>query len=102
MPTVTNRFAASSAGGASQSIVVNQGETVVVSLSRADGTAHTTAIQCRVQRQVNGSNWQSVPDSAHVPGYLTSDAGEIVLSAPGTYRVIVPATPYNVVVEEHR
>ena len=103
MPTVTPIYPASAAGGHTQTIAVDQGQVVVVSLARADGQKIDNGnLQCRVQRRVNTDKWQGVPGDIGLPAFLTGDALEIVISAPGFYRLAVPQTPWPVLLEEHR
>lgn len=98
---ITNKYAASSAGGNSGDIIVSAGEAVVVVLLPAAG-AFPGRVQCRVQRKLSTGGYQNVPASSAVPGVLSSSEPEVVLAAPGTYRVVVPVTSANVLVEEHR
>lgn len=100
--TITNKYAASSAGGNSGDIVVSAGEAVVVVLLPAAGVDLPSRIQCRLQRKLSTGSYRAVPTDGAIPALLSSERSELVLQAPGTYRVVVPATPVDVLVEEHR
>jgi len=106
MRYATNKFASSQAGGNSTDIVVDQGQAVSVVLEANAAVALPAGLQCTVLRKTAAGFYQRVPDAGGrngVPALITSDAPEVVFSAPGTYRVVVPATPgTNVVLTEYR
>lgn len=98
----TNKYPASSAGGNSLDIVVSAGEAVVVALLPAVGTLLPGNVGCKIQRKVSTGQYQPVPHDRAVPGTLDASNREAVLAAPGTYRVVVPQTTADVIVEEYR
>lgn len=105
MPTATNKYASSAAGGNSSDIVVDQGLSVTVALEAAAAVALPAGVQCTVLRKTAAGFYQRVPDAgprSGVPAQVTSEAPEVVFSAPGTYRIVVPATSINVVLTEYR
>lgn len=100
--TITNKYPAGTAGGNSLDIVVSAFETVSVVLFVQAGTA-LPDMQCSVQRKLSTGNYQNVPEGTPgVPAYITNERPEVVLSAPGTYRVVIPATAVAVILEENR
>jgi hypothetical protein len=99
MPT-TNSLYDSAAGGATTDIVVNQGETVTLVLYTI--TPPLPSIQCTVQRKLRDNSWQTVPNDRGAPGMLGAGMTEVVLGAPGIYRVQIPTTTSAVRIDEVR
>jgi hypothetical protein len=100
-PVVTNKYASSMAGGRSADIQVGQGESVTVYVWASDLSALPENFQARVLRKV-GTGYRQMPDSKDIPAILTESRWEVVLTAPGTYAVLVPPTQENVTVTEER
>lgn len=99
MPTTTTLYN-SATGGQTTDISVEQGETVMLVLYAPGGT--TPSVQAMLQRKLGDGSWQRVPDDRGSPGMLGGGATEMVLGAPGVYRVVVPATGTVVRIEETR
>lgn len=99
MPTTTTLYD-SAAGGTTSEITLEQGETVMLVLY-APGTT-TPSIQCTLQRKLGNGAWQAVPNDRGSPGTLGAGVSEMVLGAPGVYRVQVPQTSVGVRIEGTR
>ena len=99
MPTTTTRYNGT-AGGQTPDISVEQGETVMLVLYAPGGV--TPSVQCTLQRKLGDGSWQAVPTDRGSPGMLGAGMSELVLGAPGVYRVVVPATTTSVRIEETR
>lgn len=103
MPTATNKYPSSQAGGNSVDIVVEQGQVVSVVLEANAAAELPAGIQCSIKRKTAAGFYQRVPEGrANVPALVTSEAPEVVFAAPGTFRIVVPPTSVNVVLTEYR
>ncbi len=100
--TVTNKYASSTAGGRSQDVVVSQGEVVTMFAYSSDFSDLPANLQIQVQRKIGAANYRQVPDSKDLPGMITSATGEVTITAPGTYALLVPPTSKAVTVDEVR
>lgn len=98
---VTNKYN-SAAGGVSSDITVSQGESVTVLMYNADYSPLPGNLQVPVRRFLGGTAYRQVPDSKDQPGMLTTSVAEVVLNAPGTYNLKVPATSTALKIDEIR